>query len=75
MTRIPLDQIDSIPVNQALQNIISSQKSQKGKKEEGMGRNICVKHGKDKEIICLTDMMSVCSDCVLFGIHTEHKYI
>lgn len=74
-TQMPLDQINSIPVNKALQTIIAAKKTLKSRAEERQGNNACFKHGKKKDIICLTDMISVCSDCVLFGIHADHKYI
>lgn len=38
------------------------------------GINFCMDHQKIAELICLTDKCVICSDCVLFGNHNNHKY-
>ena len=39
-----------------------------------VGVNFCLQHHKNADLICLTDKKVICSDCVLFGQHRDHKY-
>lgn len=39
-----------------------------------VGVNFCLSHHKNCDLVCLTDKKVICSDCVLFGEHREHKY-
>ena len=32
-------------------------------------------HKKVAELICLTDKKTICSECVLFGLHKNHNYV
>ena len=36
---------------------------------------MCKKHNKPIDIICLTDLMPVCSMCALFTGHKNHKLV
>lgn len=38
------------------------------------GINYCIDHQKIADLVCLTDKKEICTDCVLFGEHREHKY-
>ena len=38
------------------------------------GINYCIDHQKIADLVCLTDKKEICTDCVLFGQHRDHKY-
>lgn len=35
---------------------------------------MCSFHGKELELICLTDRTRLCAHCALFGSHKDHKF-
>lgn len=36
------------------------------------GANVCPKHGKECELICVTCKHKICHNCALFGEHRGH---
>lgn len=42
--------------------------------DKGSKINFCMEHKKIAELVCMTDLKTICSDCVLFGFHKEHDY-
>lgn len=76
ITHIPDSKISNLPVNQALCNILFPKEPvQRRPSKISTERDTCHQHEKEKEIICLTDMHFICSDCVLFGVHQDHEYV
>lgn len=60
-----LTDIERVPKNHALVKLF--QKNTKFSET-------CVFHHKNKELICLTDMEMVCTECALFGTHINHSF-
>jgi len=68
--------IKNIPTNKALTGLLNSKKRKSMEEDSELQyNNFCVKHNKVKEIVCLTDKEWLCTECVLFGIHQQHKYV
>ena len=53
--------LQQFPENLALMNIVDSKEQQ------------CPTHGKEQDLICQDCELYVCSNCVLFGEHQQHK--
>lgn len=69
------------PVNQALIEVISAQKSQSWKNDVEKDQlraslfiNFCLEHQRNANLICLEDQKVLCSDCILFGLHKNHQF-
>lgn len=76
--------INSFPLNFAIIKLIKDKKDPPAPPQQFLLAkkpsikqkiNFCLDHKKVTELICLTDQKTICSECVLFGLHKAHEYI
>lgn len=63
-------ELDFFPCNFAIINLLRSQKDLANEKASAQ---VCAKHKKPLDVVCLEDKASICSDCALFGSHKGHS--
>ena len=63
-------ELDFFPCNFAIINLL---RSHKHLTNESASSQICSKHKKPLDVVCLDDKVSICSDCALFSSHKGHS--